>query len=177
MASVTTRLAALLISLSVVFSAASATDPTPTTAFDDVSSYFEGFKDHFRFLHTVVPTGEQAKDSQYLTEQMNAAVKQVEQFSATAVAKRLKDPPTDDCAKRALLLCEEVYKKAAEALKEGVESVSAGNFYKAMKKSRAFINNIDACDDSFGEFRNFGDWARGVGGDCLRRIDKYIWKP
>ncbi|XP_011095483.1 uncharacterized protein LOC105174925 [Sesamum indicum] len=165
MAFFTTRLAALLISLSVVLSAASATD---------LSSYLEGFKDHFRFLHSIVPKEEQAKDCQYLTEQMTAAVKQVEQFSATAVAKRLKDPPTDDCAKKALLLCEEAYKKAVEMLKKGVESVSAGDFVQAKKNSRTFINYINACDDSFGEFRNFGDWARGVGDDCLGKIVKYV---
>ncbi|KAL0306307.1 UNVERIFIED_CONTAM: hypothetical protein Sradi_6048000 [Sesamum radiatum] len=105
---------------------------------------------------------------------MNAAVKQVQQFSATSVAKRLKDPPTDDCAKKALLLCEEAYKKAVEMLNKGVESVSAGDFVQAKKNSRTFINYIDACDDSFGEFRNFGDWARGVGGDCLGKIAKYV---
>ncbi|KAL0353699.1 UNVERIFIED_CONTAM: hypothetical protein Sangu_0951200 [Sesamum angustifolium] len=174
MAFSTTRLAALLISLSVVLSAASATDLPSTTSFDNLSSYFQGFKDHFRFLHSVVPKEAQAKDSQHLTEQMNAAIKQVQQFSATAVAKRLTDPPTDDCAKKALLLCEEAYKKAVEMLNKGVESVSAGDFVQAKKNSRTFMNYIDACDDSFGEFRNFGDWARGVGGDCLGKIAKYV---
>ncbi|KAL0316029.1 UNVERIFIED_CONTAM: hypothetical protein Sradi_5481100 [Sesamum radiatum] len=45
------RLAALLISLSVVLSAASANTELPSPpSLDELSSYFSGLKEHFRFL-------------------------------------------------------------------------------------------------------------------------------
>ncbi|KAK4382340.1 hypothetical protein Sango_2878700 [Sesamum angolense] len=180
MAVFNTRLAALLISLSVVLSAASANaDPPSPPTLDEVSSYLSGLKEHFRFLQesSFAPPPEEhaTKDmTHYLTEHMSAAVKMVEEFSSTTLAKRLNDPSTDDYTKKALLLCEEMYKNAVQALNNGMKSVSAGDFFQARTETHAFINNINACGDSSMEFQTFGEWAREVGGDCLAKIVEHI---
>ncbi|KAK4432627.1 hypothetical protein Salat_1025100 [Sesamum alatum] len=184
MALFNTRLAALLISLSVVLSAASASasDPAPAPAspstLDELSSYFSEFKEHLRFLQDSTfdsPKERAAKDmTHYLKEHMEAAIKQVEEFSSTTLAKRLNDTWTDDYTKKSLLHCEEVYKGAVEALNNGMKSVSDGDFVQARAETHMFINNINACDDSSMEFQTFGEWAREVGGDCLAKIVEYM---
>ncbi|KAK4432628.1 hypothetical protein Salat_1025000 [Sesamum alatum] len=180
MAVFNTRLAALLISLSIVLSAASAADPPSPSAFEEVSSYLSGIKEHFRFLqessYASPPEEQAAKDAltHYLTEHMEAAIKQVEEFSWTTLAKRLNDSSIDDYTKNALLHCEEVYKSAVEAMHNGVKNVWDGDFVQARAETHEFINNINACDDSSMEFQTFAEWAREVGGDCLAKIVEYM---
>ncbi|KAL2229242.1 UNVERIFIED_CONTAM: hypothetical protein Sindi_1903900 [Sesamum indicum] len=181
MAVFNTRLAALLISLSVVLFASSAsanTDPSSPPTLDELSSYFSGLKEHFRFLQEssfAPPEEHGTKDmTHYLTEHMSAAVRMVEDFSSTTLAKRLNDPSTDDYTKKALLVCEEMYKNAVQALNNGMKSVSSGDFVQARTETHTFINNINACDDSSMEFQNFGEWAREVGGDCLAKIVEHM---
>ncbi|KAL2229244.1 uncharacterized protein LOC105161799 [Sesamum indicum] len=180
MAVFNTRLAALLISLSVVLSAASATaDPPSPPTLDEVSSYLSGLKEHFRFLQesSLAPPPEEhaAKDmTHYLTEHMSAAVKMVEDFSSTTLGKRLNDSSTDEYTKKTLLACEEMYKNAVQAMNNGMNSVSTGDFVQARAETHTFINNINACDDSSMEFQTFAEWAREVGGDCLAKIVEHI---
>ncbi|KAH6756679.1 hypothetical protein C2S52_022082 [Perilla frutescens var. hirtella] len=121
----------------------------------------------------IVPKDEQARDSRYLTAHMTAAVKQVELFLEKEVEGKMKDPTTADYDKECLTICKELYESAAESMKRGMESVSAGDFIKANFDVSAFNTDIDTCGDCTDAFEEFDQWAKGVAGDCLDKIVKH----
>ncbi|KAG6412130.1 hypothetical protein SASPL_124799 [Salvia splendens] len=113
-----------------------------------------------------------AMDSRYLTAHMSAAANKVEQFVATEVEGKLKDPATVASARDCLELCKEVYESAADSMKKAVKSVSTGDFIKANFDVSAFGTDIDTCKEecSIAGFETFEKWAEDVASDCLDRI-------
>ncbi|KAG8374016.1 hypothetical protein BUALT_Bualt11G0087100 [Buddleja alternifolia] len=135
---------------------------------------------HTKAAATPLTKEDQAKDSHYMAVQMTAAADKVEKFLSDEVAKRLNDPSSvDGSTKECLIVCEEVYGSAVDALKKGMKSVAAGDFYTANIAVSAFLTDIDTCDDCFSDaaapefLRRFDSWAKGVGDDVLERIAKY----
>ncbi|KAG6386246.1 hypothetical protein SASPL_155138 [Salvia splendens] len=113
-----------------------------------------------------------AMDSHYLTAHLSAAANKVEQFVATEVDGKLKDPATVASARDCLELCKEVYESAADSMKKAVKSISTGDFIKANFDVSAFSTDIDTCNSecSIAGFETFEKWAQDVASDCLDRI-------
>ncbi|XP_047965292.1 uncharacterized protein LOC125209752 [Salvia hispanica] len=141
---------------------AASDSPAPAPAYDETAEAPES--------NNIINKG--AMDSHYLTAHMSAAANKVEQFVATEVEGKLKDPATVASARDCLELCKEVYESAADSMKKAVKSISTGDFIKANFDVSAFSTDIDTCKEecSIAEFETFDKWAQDVAGDCLDRI-------
>lgn len=107
---------------------------------------------------------------------MVSSISKTEDFVNKVVEKRLArivDAYKKDC----LETCKEVYEDAVDAMKETLEDVNEGNYYKANVDVSAMSSNMETCKECVNaiygqdpEFTKFDNWAQAIIEDALTRI-------
>ncbi|KAK2968338.1 hypothetical protein RJ640_021727 [Escallonia rubra] len=117
--------------------------------------------------------------SQYVESNMAGTLTKTQEF-LEAIRKRINNPSTDEYTLECLKTCEEVYGAAVDDMKNTIDDVSSGDYYKANIDLSAVSTNVDTCDQCFEEmvgedpeFKKFDDWVREVAGNALAALDKY----
>lgn len=99
-----------------------------------------------------------------------------------AMKKRVEDPSTSEANKECLKQCQEVYDSAMDDMKNTIEDMESGDYYKASVDISAVSTNVDTCQECYGdrkrpqdpEAKKFDDWVSGITNDCLDKLDKVI---
>ncbi|OIT27153.1 PREDICTED: uncharacterized protein LOC109214334 [Nicotiana attenuata] len=107
---------------------------------------------------------------------MVSSITKTEDFVNKVVEKRLAQI-VDAYKKDCLETCKEVYEDAVDAMKETLEDVNEGNYYKANVDVSTMSSNMETCNECVNaiygqdpEFTKFDNWAHAIIEDALTRI-------
>ena len=94
------------------------------------------------------------------------------------IKKRLVATPGESRAGECLKTCIEVYEEAIDDIKNSIDDLKAGNYYKVNVDISAVSTDIDTCEDCHVEMlgedpvlKKFDEWVKGVTGECLGDLE------
>lgn len=121
----------------------------------------------------------QAQVSNVVQSSVISVKSQTEAFMKNVIAKRLRDPETEEETRQCLQQCKENYGDAKDDVTKVVDDLNTGDYYRAMVDVEGISTFVDTCNDCMKEmvgddpeFKKFDDWVKGVTGDCLDQLDK-----
>ncbi|KAM7521404.1 hypothetical protein LguiA_011306 [Lonicera macranthoides] len=94
------------------------------------------------------------------------------------IKKRLEATPGESRAEECLKTCIEVYEEAIDDIKNSIEDLQSGNYYKVNVDISAVSTDVDTCEECYvemlgedPELKKFDEWVKGVTSECLGDLE------
>ncbi|KAM7521405.1 hypothetical protein LguiA_011307 [Lonicera macranthoides] len=108
-----------------------------------------------------------------MEKNMMVTMQKTEDF-LKVIKKRLTATAGESRSEECLKTCIEVYEEAIDGLKNSIEDLSSGNYYKVNVDVSAVSTDMDTCDECYSEMlgedpelRKFDKWVEGITSEWL----------